>query len=140
MLKAQRIQLVHAHESAPALVAAIATIGMRVPVYVTFHGAEPERIAQFARIARMSADRILTPSHNSARDLREIGGVSEDRLQVMGLGVQRRPDPDPEHVAAIREKLLGAGGRLLVVTIARLVHHKGIDLLVEAARRSSARD
>lgn len=139
-LKAQRIELVHAHESAPALVAGLATIGLGIPVYVTFHGAEPERIAQFGKIARMAADRILTPSHNSARDLREIGGVPADRMQVMALGVQRKPDSEPDHVAAIRKKLLGEGGRLLIVTIARLVHQKGIDLLVEAARRSIERD
>jgi len=140
VLKAQRIELVHAHESAPALVAGIATLGLDIPVYVTFHGAEPERIAQFGKIARMSADRILTPSRNSARDLREIGGVPSDRLQVMGLGVKRKPDSNRGHVAAIRKKLLGDDGRLLIVTIARLTHQKGIDLLVEAARRSIARD
>ena len=140
VVKAQRIQLVHAHESAPALVARIATIGLRIPIYVTFHGAEPERIAQFGRIARLSADRVLTPSRNSARDLREIGGVSPDQLQVMGLGVQRKPDPSPDHVAALRKTLLGQSGKLLIVTIARLVPQKGIDLLVEAARRSIERD
>lgn len=140
VLKSQRIEMIHAHESAPALVSRIATMGLGIPVYVTFHGAEPERIAQFGRIARLSADRVLTPSHNSARDLREVGGVPADRVRVMGLGVQRKPDSDPDHVAAIREKLLGESGRLLIVTIARLVHQKGIDLLVEAARRSTARD
>ena len=140
VLKTQRIEMVHAHESAPALVARIAAVGLGIPVYVTFHGAEPERIAQFAKIARLSADRILTPSHNSARDLREIGGVPEDRLQVMGLGIQRKPDPDPSRVAALRAKLLGETGRLLIVSIARLVHQKGIDFLVETARRSIARD
>jgi len=140
VLKAQGIEMIHAHESAPALVARIATIGLGIPVYVTFHGAEPERIAQFGIIARLSADRILTPSHNSARDLREIGGVSADRLQVMGLGIQRKPDPDSARVAALRASLLGETGRLLIVTIARLVHQKGIDFLVEAARRSIAID
>jgi glycosyltransferase involved in cell wall biosynthesis len=58
----------------------------------------------------------------------------------MGLGVQRKPDPNPKDVAAIRQELLGNGGRVLIVTIARLVHQKGIDLLVEAARRSIARE
>ena len=140
VLKAQRIEMIHAHESAPALVSQIATIGSGIPVYVTFHGAEPERIAQFGRIARFSADRVLTPSHNSARDLREIGGVPPDRLQVIGLGVQRTPDSDAACVAAIRAKLLGESGRVLIVTVARLAHQKGIDLLVEAARRSIARD
>jgi len=140
VLKAQRIEMIHAHESAPALVARIATIGLGIPVYVTFHGAEPERIAQFGKIARFSADRILTPSHNSARDLREIGGVPPNRLQVMGLGIQRKPDPDSARVAALRASLLGETGRLLIVTIARLVHQKGIDFLVAAARRSIALD
>ena len=75
VLKKQRIEMIHAHESAPALVARIAAMGTGIPVYVTFHGAEPERIAQFGQIARFSADRVLTPSHNSARDLREIAVV-----------------------------------------------------------------
>lgn len=140
VLKEQRIEMIHAHESAPALAARIATIGLGIPVYVTFHGAEPERIAQFGKIARFSADRVLTPSYNSARDLREIGGVPPDRLQVIGLGVQRKPDSDSARVAELRAQLLGETGRLLIVTIARLTHQKGIDLLVEAARRSIARD
>jgi glycosyltransferase involved in cell wall biosynthesis len=140
VLKAQRIEMIHAHESAPALVARLATVGTGIPVYVTFHGAEPERIAQFGQIARFSADRVLTPSYNSARDLREIGGVPPDRVQVMGLGVRRKPDPAPERVSAIREELLGENGRVLIVTIARLERQKGIDLLVEAARQSIVRD
>ena len=140
VLKAQQIDMIHAHESAPALVARIATMGTGIPVYVTFHGAEPERIAQFGKIARFSADRVLTPSHNSARDLREIGGVAPDRLQVMGLGIQRKPDPDPARVAGLRSDLLGEGGRVLIVTVARLERQKAIDVLVEAARRSIARD
>ena len=138
VLKKQRIEMIHAHESAPALVARIAAMGTGIPVYVTFHGAEPERIAQFGQIARFSADRVLTPSHNSARDLREIGGVPPDRLQVMGLGVQRKPDSDSTRVAAIREELLGDNGQVLIVTVARLERQKAIDLLVEAARRSIA--
>jgi glycosyltransferase involved in cell wall biosynthesis len=140
VLKAQRIEMIHAHESAPALVARIAAMGTGIPVYVTFHGAEPERIAQFGQIARFSADRVLTPSHNSARDLREIGRVPPDRLQVMGLGVERKPDSDAARVAAIRADLLGDSGRVLIVTIARLERQKGIDLLVEAARRTIAQD
>jgi glycosyltransferase involved in cell wall biosynthesis len=139
VLKAHQIHLVHAHESAAALVAWIAAIGTSIPVYVTFHGAEPERVAQFGQIARFTADCVLTPSHNSARDLREIGGVPSNRLRVMGLGVQRKPDPDPARVAAIRTELLGKDGRLLIVTVARLERQKGIDVLVEAARRSIAR-
>src|SRR3990167_1755448 len=61
ILKAERIDIVHAHESAPALVAWVATRGLNIPVFVTFHGAEPERIGEFGRIAKATADLIVTP-------------------------------------------------------------------------------
>ena len=159
VLKAEGIDLVHAHESAPALVAWVATRGLRVissrmdssggseitankkvPVIVTFHGAEPERIGEFGRIARMTADLIVTPSHNSARDLAEQGGVPEAKLRVMGLGVQQKPRPPAAEVDALRRELLGDEGRKLIVTVARLAHQKGIDMLVEAAKRAFGLD
>ncbi len=140
VLKAEGIDLVHAHESAPALVAWVATRGLRRPVIVTFHGAEPERIGEFGRIARMTADLVVTPSHNSARDLIEKGGVPEKKLRVMGLGVQQKPRPPATEVEALRRELLGGEGRRLIVTVARLAHQKGIDILVEAAKRAFGLD
>lgn len=140
VVRRQQIELVHAHESAPALVAWIATRGLGRPVFVTFHGAEPERIGEFARIARMTADLVITPSHNSARDLREQGGMPADRLQVMGLGVQRKPAPDANEVAVLRTQLLGRDGRKLIVTVARLAHQKAIDTLIEAAKAAHLKD
>lgn len=159
VLKAERIELVHAHESAPALVAWVATRGLRVissrmdssgdseithkkaiPVFVTFHGAEPERIAEFGRIARLCADLIITPSHNSARDLVTQGGVPEAMVKVMGLGVQQKPRPPVAEVEALRSELLGSGGRALVVTVARLAHQKAIDHLILAAKKALAVD
>lgn len=145
ILKAERIDIVHAHESAPALVAWVATRGLRVtnkkvPVIVTFHGAEPERIGEFGRIAKATADLIVTPSRNSARDLIEQGGVPEAKLRVMGLGVQQKPRPPAAEVNALRRELLGEEGRKLIVTVARLAHQKGIDILIEAARRALTLD
>jgi len=140
ILKAERIDIVHAHESAPALVAWVATRGLNIPVFVTFHGAEPERIGEFGRIAKATADLIVTPSHNSAKDLIEQGGVPEAKLRVMGLGVQQKPRPPAAEVEALRRELLGDEGRNLIVTVARLAHQKGIDILVEAARRAFGLD
>lgn len=134
VIKRDRIELVHAHESAPALVAWVATRGLGVPVFVTFHGAEPERIGEFGRIARMTADLVITPSHNSARDLREQGGMPDEKLKVMGLGVQQKPRPPAEDIAALRQELLGKDGRTLIVTVARLAYQKAIDHLIEAAK------
>ncbi len=136
VLKQERIDLVHAHESAPALVAWVATRGLRRPVLVTFHGAEPERIAEFGRIARSCANLVVTPSHNSARDLREQGGVPQEQLKVMGLGVQQKPRPAAAERDALRQKLLDQNGGSLIVTVARIAHQKAIDHLIAAAAKA----
>ena len=100
-----------------------------VPLAVTYHGSEPERIGQFGKIARQ-ADLVITPSHRSADDLAEIGGVPREKLKVIGLGLKPAPvDPDDE-IAALRKDLLGDGSHV-IVTIARLMHQKGIDILID---------
>ena len=132
-LKANKVDLIHAHESAPALVANIARMGTGVPLAVTYHGSEPSRIASFGKIAS-KADMVITPSHRSAGDLAKIGGVPEAKLNVLGLGVAPAPDDPAEEVAALRSELLGDGDKL-VITVARLERQKGIDILIEAIAR-----
>ncbi len=56
------------------------------------------------------------------------------KLTVLGLGVAPAPDDPAAEVAALRAKLLGDGDRL-VITVARLEHQKGIDVLIEAIAR-----
>ncbi|MCB2111304.1 MAG: glycosyltransferase family 4 protein [Defluviimonas sp.] len=132
-LAAHPVDLIHAHESAPALVALLARAGTGLPLAVTYHGSEPERIAAFGRIARR-ADLVITPSHRSAEDLARRGGVPEAKLKVIGLGVTPPPDDPPETVARLRAELLGDGDRL-VLTLARLLPQKGIDILIEVVAR-----
>lgn len=132
-LRRNPVDLIHAHESAPALMANLARRGLSIPLAVTYHGSEPERIAAFGRVAA-KCDLVITPSHRSAEDLATIGGVPRDRLKVIGLGVAPPPDDLPEDVADLRRKLLGDGDRL-VITMARLTHQKGIDLLIETVAR-----
>jgi glycosyltransferase involved in cell wall biosynthesis len=132
-LKRNRVDLIHAHESAPALVANLARKGLGIPLAVTYHGSEPSRIAAFGAIAR-AADLVITPSHRSAEDLERIGAVPRAKLKVLGLGVAPPPDDAPEDIAALRRELLGDGD-CVVVTLARLEHQKGIDILIDAAAR-----
>ena len=139
-LTRERIELIHAHESAPALIAGVATIGLSTPALVTYHGAEPERVAQFGRIARVVARRVITPSHRGAADLCRLGGVPASKLRVIGLGVAAAPAVDEAVVRRLRDQLLGEGGQRLVVTVARLAHQKAIDVLIEVARRTAMRD
>ena len=138
-LQREKIELIHAHESAPALVARMATIGLSIPTIVSYHGSEPERIAAFGRIARIAARRVITPSHRGASDLQRLGGVDAAKLRVIGLGVEAAPALDAARVQRLRERLLGEGGQRLVVTVARLSHQKAIDVLVEVAKRTVAR-
>ncbi len=125
--------LIHCHESAPALVANLARMGRRIPVAVTYHGSEPERIAAFGRIAS-KCDLVITPSHRSAEDLATIGNVPQDKLKVIGLGVTPPPEDSAEDIAKLRAELLGNGDRL-IVTLARLLPQKGIDILIDCVAR-----
>jgi len=138
-LKKERVELIHAHESAPAIVARLATLGTRVPVLVTYHGSAPERIRYFGRICRLTAKLIITPSHRCATELCDQGGVPKRSVEVIGLGVQPPPVIAAERVVAHRQKLLDPAGRILVVTIARLDHQKGIDVLIDVVREIGKR-
>ncbi|OYX45679.1 MAG: hypothetical protein B7Z02_00380 [Rhodobacterales bacterium 32-67-9] len=132
-LKRNRVDLIHAHESAPALVANLARRGLNIPLAVTYHGSEPSRITSFGGIAS-KADLVITPSHRSAEDLAKIGGVPEAKLKVLGLGVAPPPPDTEAEVAELRRELLGDGERV-IITVARLEHQKGIDVLIEAVAR-----
>lgn len=137
-LAANPVDLIHAHESAPALVARLATLGLKIPVVLTYHGSEPGRIAQFGAVARRAADQTIAVSRRSAEDLATLGGVPRHRLQAIGLGLDAAPPIDPARAEALRREILGEDGDFLVVIIARLAEQKGVDVLVEVARRAAA--
>jgi len=134
-LKRHRFDMIHAHESAPALLAKVASLGMKLPIAVTYHGSEPERIAEFGKTANATAQMVITPSHRTADDLNTIGGVPREKLRVVGLGVRPAPEVDAAAVARLRAELLGDTAAMLVVVVARLARQKGIDILIEAVRQ-----
>ena len=132
-LRKNRVDLIHAHESAPAWVAHLARVGLNIPMAITYHGADAKRIPAFARIASR-CDLVISPSRSSADDLAKIGGVSRALLKVIGLGVRPAPPDSAADIAALRRELLGDGERL-VITIARLDYQKGIDILIDCVAR-----
>lgn len=137
-LKRHRFDLIHAHESAPALVARLAALGLDVPIAVTYHGSEPERVPQFGRVANRTARLVITPSHRTAADLRTRGGVEPGKLRVIGLGVAERPEADAASVARLREELAAGGATRIVLVVARLSPQKGIDVLIDVVARVAA--
>ncbi len=134
-LKRRPVDLIHAHETAPALIARLASLGLGVPIALTYHGSEPERLGQYSAIARFAADLVISVSHRSGRDLVDRGGLPRERLRVIGLGVRPPPSMEPDRIAATRAALIGTEGRFLVATIARICEEKGIDVLIEVVRR-----
>lgn len=129
------VDLIHCHESAPALVARLATLGMRIPILLTYHGSDPGRVRQFGAIGRRCAKTIVTPSWNCAEDLHHIGRVPRDKLRVIGLGIKPAPTPDKELVSQTRSQFLGKDGKTLVVVVARATYQKGLDILVHVVKR-----
>ena len=113
--------MIHSYEvPAAAIVFYLASIGMNIPKILTYHGSEPERIQGFARVGRFTAQQVITPSHRSAGDLIELGGLQKSKVCVIGLGVKRPPPMDESATPELRKKLLGEHGKILIVMVARI--------------------
>ena len=134
ILKRHRIELIHAHETAPAIIARLATRNLPLPILFTYHGSERERIASVASTARRTADLTISPSRTSLEHLIEHG-LPRERSRVVGLGTHPLPAPDMARAAQLRRQLLGEGGRYLISSLSRMDHQKGIDMMIEVARK-----
>ena len=130
----RRFDLIHVHETAPALVAKIATFGMKIPIVMTFHGSEPSRIPSAARTARRCADLVASPSHLVLEEL-IAHGVERDKTQVFGLGIKPQPDIPNETKEALRNTYLTDGQGTLIFSPSRLERQKGIDIMIDVAKR-----
>lgn len=134
ILRQRRIDLIHTHETAPLLVARLAAVGLGLPVVFTFHGSAPGREREVARFARLAATVTLSPSRTSL-DRLIAHGLPAGRTRQLGLGIAPVPPLDAAAVGALRADLLGDGGQVLVLSLSRLQEQKGIDIMVEVARR-----
>lgn len=133
-LRARKIQLIHAHETAPALIARLASFGLRIPIVLTFHGSAPSREPQVAKTARFCADMVVSPSKDGIERL-VAAGLARKKCQVIGLGISALPPTEVGDVAALRAQLLGGKSGPLIFSLSRLAVQKGIDVMVEAARQ-----
>lgn len=133
-LSRQPVDLIHAHETAPALVARLAAFGKNIPVVMTFHGSAPERIRSAAQIAKFCADLTVSPSRISL-DAMIAAGVDPKKARVLGLGIKPLPDTDPANIELLRATYLPDTGGTLIFSPSRLDPQKGIDLMIEVAKR-----
>jgi glycosyltransferase involved in cell wall biosynthesis len=133
-LRDHPVDLIHAHETAPALIARAATFGRRIPIVMTYHGAAPSREASVARIGRRCADLVISPSATSLKAL-IAKGLPEARTMVIGLGIVKAPEQDKHAVTSLRASLLKGLPGPLIISLSRLSDQKGIDIMIDVAGR-----
>lgn len=133
-VRANRIEVIHAHETAPAIIARLATLGLGVPVVFTFHGSAPARERSVAIVARRFADLTVSPSRDGAERLAGHG-VPRERCRVLGLGISPLAGVPAAEVAALRAELLAGREGPLVFSLSRLDPQKGIDTMIAVAQR-----
>ena len=133
-LSRTEVDVVHAHETTPLLVAWLATIGLRRPLIMTFHGASPDRQRSLSLIARLFADYVISPSQTGVDRLAALG-VPKDRIVQIGLGVPPFGPLDRDRIARIRTAALGKAGKFLIFSLSRLEPQKGLDAMIRVARK-----
>jgi glycosyltransferase involved in cell wall biosynthesis len=139
ILRRDRVQILHAHLSRPAVTARILGRIARVPVLVTSRPeAEPGAGSWPRLLERLTAplsDAVLASSEAVRREALRSGGLSPGLVRALseGVAVPEAP-PDPERRARRRRDLGTAPGELLVgTTAAPAAPRKGLDIFLAAA-------
>jgi glycosyltransferase involved in cell wall biosynthesis len=147
-LRSWRPDVVHAHGVRAGAFAALAIARWRAaaPGYgprpraalvVTVHNAPPDaRPARLSyglleRICARRADVVLCASADLLARARALGAADAEQFDVPAWPA---PPPSAAEVAAASTDV-GAGGRPVVLAVARLAPQKGLDVLIEAAAR-----
>jgi glycosyltransferase involved in cell wall biosynthesis len=139
VLRANRFDVFHAQLTWPLMAKfALATAVMcRVPaVLATVHSFPEFTMTRPTALQQRALGRVvgryIAVSRNVAEQLEEKIGIAHDRIVVVHNGVDVPawlPKADPR----LRAELAGPDDLPVVLTAARLVHEKGIDVLLDAA-------
>ena len=140
-LDGDHYDVVHAHWLVPNGWAAAGVVQRRrTPLVVTLHGSDlvlAERLRAVRRLARqtLSAAGAVTTVSDDLRRRVERLGATPGTTSTVHLGIDTAMfaphPPDP----AVRERLGGAAGDVLVLAVGRLIEVKGFRYLVEAVSR-----
>ena len=140
ILKARRYDVVHGHGLRAGLDAAVAAKRAGVPAVVSFHNLVQEEISGRARtllyrrlepFAVRLADRVVAVSEQAADHLRRIAPKSAAKVSVVHVGVGERPRV-ARRAEEVRSELGLDPSARIVVTVARLVPQKALDVLLAA--------
>lgn len=142
-LARQRADVVHLHMPNPTGELSALALRLNTPLLVSYH-ADVVRQARLLPLYRpllsrclRRAERIVVPGHGLAAGSDAVVPW-RDKLTVIPFGVDTAmfdPHAVPDaRKRAIRDRL----GIPLIVFLGRLVHYKGIDVLIDAARELNA--
>jgi glycosyltransferase involved in cell wall biosynthesis len=129
-----RFDLIHVHETAPALVARLATLGLNIPIIMTFHGSAPSRIPSAAKIGKYCADFVASPSRLSLDALIKHG-VKASKTKVLRNGIKPLRAVSEDKIARLRDRYTPGGKGQIVFSPSRLAPQKGIDVMIDVAKR-----
>jgi len=136
LIRDRQIDVVHSHTAhglADSCLCRFLVPGLRV--VHTFHfGNYPhtnKTVLRLERIFSRLADRLVAVGNVQSEQIRNVYGLRKGRIQTVWNGVSpSNATPDE----GFRKKI-GAGGRVLVGTIATLIEQKGLRDLLKVARR-----
>jgi glycosyltransferase involved in cell wall biosynthesis len=104
---------------------------VNAPVVTTFHTVleepTPEQYETLREVARLS-NRVVVMSEHSRRDLQNIYGVPEQKIDFIPHGIHDVPFVDP----GFHKDKFGAEGRFVVMTFGLLSRNKGLEYVIEA--------
>jgi glycosyltransferase involved in cell wall biosynthesis len=106
---------------------------------VRSHIVEPE-LRRLERAAARRSERVLVLSEFSRELFGEDHPARASRVEIVGGGVDTRVFRPAEDREALRRRLGIAPEERILVTVRRLVHRTGVDLLLDALAQPSLRD
>ncbi len=128
-LKADRIDVVHAHTAHGASLAAIATLGTTIPVVVTRRVDFPLSNNPFSRWKYSRAKRIVAIS-KGVKDVLIQSGIPEKKIPIVPSGIDFKRT---KNIQPLTKKDLGVPeGTYLIGQVAALAPHKDQNNLLEA--------
>jgi len=141
LVRAERVDLLHAHSRAVAWSALLAARRTRVPFVTTWHGTYGENVPFKRRYNSVMAagNRVIAVSHFIAREIAARQPLAVPRVRVIPPGVDPvRFDPAavaPEHAHSLARSWELPEGRPVVMLAARFARWKGQRVLLEALAR-----
>jgi glycosyltransferase involved in cell wall biosynthesis len=104
---------------------------LRVPIITTLHtilrDPEPQQRSVLIELAKLS-DRLVVMSERGATFLREIYGISGEKIDVIPHGIPDVPFLD----SSFHKDQLGAEGKIVLLTFGLLSRNKGIEQVIAA--------